>query len=65
MTEATFDTMRLYLIVLFVILRIILMPSLLQMFLNVAQDKLTEQKKEAGRVLNTDLQKRVWSVNFR
>lgn len=51
--------MRLILIVAAVVLRLVLMPIYLQAYLNLAYDRLEEQKKEAGRITNIDLQKRV------
>lgn len=59
MSDASFESLRLALIAVMVVLRIAMMPFFLQSFLNVAQDKLIEQKKEAGRIINTDLQKKV------
>lgn len=35
------------------------MPIYLQAYLNLAHDRLEEQKKEAGRITNVDLQKKV------
>lgn len=40
-------------------LRLVLMPIYLQAYLNLAYDRLEEQKKEAGRITNVDLQKKV------
>lgn len=51
--------MRLVLIVVAVGLRLVLMPIYLQAYLNIAYDRLEEQKKEAGRITNIDLQKKV------
>jgi hypothetical protein len=59
MSEALFESLRLGSVVVMVLLRIILMPFFLQSFLNIAQDKVSELQKEAGRILNTDLQKKV------
>lgn len=59
MSDATFESFRLILVVLLVLSRIALTPYFLQSFLNVAQAKLYDQRKEAGRILNTDLQKQV------
>lgn len=38
------------------------MPIYLQAYLNLAYDRLEEQKKEAGRITNVDLQKKVRTV---
>lgn len=35
------------------------MPVYLQAYLNLAYDRLEEQKKEAGRITNIELQKKV------
>lgn len=35
------------------------MPIYLQAYLNLAYDRLEDQKKEAGRITNVDLQKKV------
>lgn len=59
MDSATFDSLRLYLVVSLVMLRISCMPFFLQSFLNVAQDRLLDQRNKSGRILNTDLQKQV------
>lgn len=45
-----------------VVLRLVLMPIYLQAYLNLAYDRLEEQKKEAGRITNVDLQKKVYIV---
>lgn len=52
---------RLLLVVIAVLLRLILMPIYLQAYLNLAYDRLEDQKKEAGRITNVDLQKKVMS----
>lgn len=59
LTESGFDTLRLILIALTVFLRIALMPMYLQAYLNMAYNRVEEQKKEAGRITNIDLQKKV------
>jgi hypothetical protein len=59
MTEHAFETMRLILIVVAVLLRLALMPTYLQAYLNMAYHRIEEQKKEAGRITNTELQKKV------
>ncbi|CAL8141750.1 unnamed protein product [Orchesella dallaii] len=64
MSEAAFESLRLMLVVCMVVLRIAVMPFFLQSFLNVAQEKLIDQRKEAGRILNTDLQKKVAGIFY-
>lgn len=59
LTPQAFDVIRFLLIIVAVILRLILMPIYLQAYLNLAYDRLEEQKKEAGRITNVDLQKKV------
>jgi hypothetical protein len=63
MTSDAFDTLRLVLVIATVILRLVLMPVYLQAYLNMAHTRLEEQKKEVGRISNTDLQKRVSLLN--
>lgn len=60
MTAASFDSMRLIIIVIAVLLKIVLMPIYLQSYLNLAIQRLEIQKKEAGRITNVDLQKKVY-----
>lgn len=55
----TFDTLRLVLVVTSVVVRLMLMPRQLQAYLDMAQRRLDAQKKEAGRITNIDLQKKV------
>lgn len=40
------------------------MPIYLQAYLNIAHDRVEEQKKEAGRITNIDLQKKVASIFY-
>lgn len=40
------------------------MPIYLQAYLNIAHDRVEEQKKEAGRITNVDLQKKVASIFY-
>ncbi|XP_034829876.1 transmembrane protein 161B [Maniola hyperantus] len=64
MTSEAFDTLRLVLLVSSVVVRIVLMPQQLQAYLDMAQRRLDVQKKEAGRITNIDLQKKVASVFY-
>ncbi|GAB5567017.1 transmembrane protein 161B isoform X3 [Prionailurus iriomotensis] len=57
MTEATFDTLRLWLIILLCALRLAMMRSHLQAYLNLAQKCVDQMKKEAGRISTVELQK--------
>lgn len=40
------------------------MPIYLQAYLNLAYDRLEDQKKEAGRITNVDLQKKVRTIQI-
>ncbi|XP_046963400.1 transmembrane protein 161B [Vanessa cardui] len=64
MTDQAFDTLRLVLVIGTVLFRIALMPRLLQSYLDMAQRRLDVQKKEAGRITNIDLQKKIASVFY-
>lgn len=59
MTERAFDSLRLILIIVAVIIRLGLLPLYLQAYLNIADMRIQEQRKEAGRITNKDLQKKV------
>ncbi|ETN58074.1 transmembrane protein 161B [Anopheles darlingi] len=62
-TEA-FETIRLIAVVVTVLLRFILMPVYLQAYLNLAHERVEEQKKEAGRITNIELQKKISSIFY-
>ncbi|XP_052872953.1 transmembrane protein 161B [Anopheles cruzii] len=62
-TEA-FETMRLTAVIVSVLLRFLLMPVYLQAYLNIAHERVEEQKKEAGRITNVELQKKVSSIFY-
>lgn len=47
-----------------VILRFCLLPIYLQSYLNIAHDKVEDLKKEAGRITNVELQKKVSSIFY-
>lgn len=59
MSEQTFDTLRLWVIVLMCVLRLAMMRHHLQAYLNLAQKGVDQMKKEAGRISTVDLQKMV------
>lgn len=59
MTLDQFESLRCWLVVLVVVQRLYLMPMFMQAYLNMAQERLEKQKKEAGRITNKDLQKQV------
>lgn len=59
MTEQTYDTLRLWAIILMCMLRLAMMRHHLQAYLNLAQKGVDQMKKEAGRISTVDLQKMV------
>ena len=59
MQAYSFETLRIILVVLTCVLRLGLMPHYLQSYLNMANDRIQEQKKESGRISNKELQKQV------
>jgi len=64
LTSEQFETARLFLVCLTVLYRLVIMPTYLQAYLNLAYDKVRELKQEAGKISNTDLQKRVVRVFY-
>ena len=59
MSADTFESMRLIAIIVAAILKLILMPTYLQSYLNLAYQRIELQKKEAGRISNKELQNKV------
>ncbi|RXN34081.1 transmembrane protein 161B [Labeo rohita] len=57
MSEKTYDTLRLWVILLLCVLRLAMMRHHLQAYLNLAQKGVLQMKKEAGRISTVDLQK--------
>lgn len=53
-TVEVFEFARIIAISVAVLLRIILMPVYLQAYLNLAYDRIEDQKKEAGRITNVE-----------
>lgn len=64
MSPAVFESARLAAVILTVLLKIALMPTYLQSYLNIAEQRLEIQKKEAGRITNVDLQKKVSKIIY-
>ncbi|XP_071588430.1 transmembrane protein 161B isoform X3 [Heliangelus exortis] len=64
MSEDTFDTVRLWIIILLCALRLAMMRHHLQAYLNLAQKSVDQMKKEAGRISMVDLQKMVARVFY-
>jgi hypothetical protein len=54
MTAEIFEFIRILAISVAVMLRVILMPIYLQAYLNLAYDRIEDQKKEAGRITNVE-----------
>lgn len=59
-----FETFRLFLVVLTVLLRFALMPIYLQSYLNIAHDRIEDLRTEAGRITNLEYQKKVSSIFY-
>ncbi|XP_047674707.1 transmembrane protein 161B isoform X3 [Tachysurus fulvidraco] len=59
MSEKTYDTLRLWAILLLCALRLAMMRHHLQAYLNLAQKGVEQMKKEAGRISTVELQKMV------
>lgn len=64
METEMFESIRLIAIIFSVVLRICLMPIYLQAYLNLAYDRVEDQKKEAGRITNTEFQRKVTSIFY-
>lgn len=64
MSEKTYDTLRLWAILLLCALRLAMMRHHLQAYLNLAQKGVEQMKKEAGRISTVELQKMVCSWTF-
>ncbi|CAL8296780.1 transmembrane protein 161B [Gadus morhua] len=64
MTEQTYDTLRLWAVLLLCALRLAMMRHHLQAYLNLAQKGVEQMKKEAGRISAVDLQKMVARVFY-
>uniref|UniRef100_A0A8C8FAJ2 Transmembrane protein 161B n=1 Tax=Oncorhynchus tshawytscha TaxID=74940 RepID=A0A8C8FAJ2_ONCTS len=64
MTEETYDTLRLWTILLLCVLRLAMMRHHLQAYLSLAQKGVEQMKKEAGRISTVDLQKMVARIFY-
>ncbi|KAM9446179.1 transmembrane protein 161B isoform 1-T2 [Clarias gariepinus] len=64
MSEKTYDTLRLWSILLLCALRLAMMRHHLQAYLNLAQKGVEQMKKEAGRISTVELQKMVARVFY-
>lgn len=63
MTDSAFDSMRLIAVVVVTLHRLCLMPLYLQAYLNMAYQRVQEQRKEAGRITNREFQEKVSALN--
>lgn len=64
MQPEMFESIRLFAIMFSVVLRICLMPIYLQAYLNLAYDRVEDQKKEAGRITNVDYRRKITSIFY-
>ncbi|XP_029573671.1 transmembrane protein 161B isoform X3 [Salmo trutta] len=64
MTEETYDTLRLWTVLLLCVLRLAMMRHHLQAYLSLAQKGVEQMKKEAGRISTVDLQKMVARIFY-
>ncbi|KAK9703925.1 putative transmembrane protein 161AB [Popillia japonica] len=64
LTEDAFNALRLIVTIAVMCWKVMLMPSYMQAYLNMAVYRIEEQKKEAGRITNVDLQKKVGAVFY-
>lgn len=64
LSEEAYDSLRLIFVVLAIVQRLLFMPTYLQAYLNLAHSRIVEQKKEAGRITNVDLQKKIAVVFY-
>ncbi|KAI8040287.1 hypothetical protein M5D96_006227 [Drosophila gunungcola] len=59
-----FETLRLLLVILVVVVRFALMPIYLQSYLNLAHDKILDLRKEAGRITNVEFKQKISSIFY-
>ncbi|XP_013386118.1 transmembrane protein 161B [Lingula anatina] len=64
LTPEVFETTRMLIIIAFCLLRITLLSAHLQSHLNIAYERITNLKKESGRISNIDLQRMVTRVFY-
>lgn len=64
MTTHAFEIARLIAVVFMVSLKVLIMPWYLQAYLDLAYNKIEEQKKEAGRITNVEYQRKVCVVGY-
>ncbi|ESP01059.1 hypothetical protein LOTGIDRAFT_225492 [Lottia gigantea] len=64
MTDESFDSVRLFLVAFFFIVRLLLLPTHMQSHLNMAHEKIEALKKEGGRINSLEIQKSVSRVFY-
>lgn len=64
MSPETFETFRIIVILVIVMVRFILISKYLQAYLNLAPNRLSRLRKEAGKITNIELQKMVAGVFY-
>ncbi|XKL60445.1 hypothetical protein PGB90_007502 [Kerria lacca] len=64
LTIESFESLRLILVVVSMLLRLCIMPIYLQAYLNMAYERTQALKNEAGKISNIDLQKKIASVFY-
>lgn len=64
LSNETFELVRILSILLIIVTRIVLMPTYLQSYLNLALVKVTNMKKQSGKISNVDLQKIITSIYY-
>lgn len=60
----TFESLRFTAVIITMLIKMVLTPWYLQAYLDMAYHRIEEQKKEAGRITNVDLQKRIAAVFY-
>ncbi|CAH1979906.1 unnamed protein product [Acanthoscelides obtectus] len=64
MSTEAFESMRLIAVVVTMLLKALLMPWYLQAYLDMAYHRIEQQKKEAGKITNNELQKKIAAVFY-
>jgi len=64
MSVSDYESLRLWVVVLVVVLRLCVMPQYLQAYLNMSQRRVEEMRKQTGRIKNTELQRTIASVFY-
>nr|CAH7714991.1 unnamed protein product [Callosobruchus chinensis] len=64
MSAEAFDSMRVIAVVVTMLVKVAVMPWYLQAYLDMAHHRIEQQKKEAGNITNSELQKKVAAVFY-